>query len=103
MKPRVFASAEWASAASITYLWSQHVDHSLDSISTQRFPATGSQRAGASALWESAGFWPVSFFNGVLIEFGRQSALRGTRKPAINTYSALWGLRRASLANGTPA
>lgn len=40
-------------------------------------------------------FLIVSYFNGVVIEVGRKIRAPADEEPGVNTYSALWGLRRA--------
>lgn len=61
-----------------------------------------------SCDWRVAGLpWPdpgiywflmVSFFNGILIEFGRKIRAPADEEEGVRTYSALWGRKPAALA-----
>jgi len=91
-----FFVREWLSARPITYLWSHMLIIPLiDLYATScDWLAEGLERPPSGIGW----FLAVSFFNGVLIEFGRKIRAPGDEETGVNTYSALWGLRRASLA-----
>lgn len=42
-------------------------------------------------------FLAVSYFNGVVLEIGRKLRAPGDEEPGVETYSALWGYRKAVL------
>ena len=44
------------------------------------------------------GFLVVSFCNGIVIEIGRKIRARSDEEPGVETYSAIWGARRAIAA-----
>src|SRR5262245_8695801 len=52
------------------------------------------ERPPDTLLW----FVIVSYFNGLVIEMGRKIRLPAEEEEGINTYSALWGLKRALIA-----
>jgi 4-hydroxybenzoate polyprenyltransferase len=41
-------------------------------------------------------FLAVTFLNGLVVEFGRKLRAPGQERPGVETYSALWGPRRAA-------
>ncbi len=55
----------------------------------------------AGLSWPSSGiywFLVVSFFNGILIEFGRKIRAPRDEEEGVRTYSAIWGPRAAAFA-----
>ena len=56
--------------------------------------ASGQNQPPKGILW----FLVVSFFNGVLFEFGRKIRAREDEEVGVETYTALWGLQMATSA-----
>jgi 4-hydroxybenzoate polyprenyltransferase len=54
----------------------------------------GAEIPHTGLLW----FLVTSFFNGVIIELGRKIRAPQAEEEGVETYSALWGPRRAALA-----
>lgn len=92
---REFFAREWLKARPVTYLWTHMLIMPLvDFYATAcdwltvgvgtKLPPTG---LGA--------FLAVSFFNGIVIEFGRKLRAPSDEEPGVPTYSALWGRPRA--------
>ncbi len=95
MSAEFFARA-WLKARPITYMWTHMLIMPLiDLYATAcdwRVAGPGSPPAGLA--W----FLAVSFFNGVVIELGRKIRAPQDEEPGVETYSFLWGLRKAVLA-----
>lgn len=91
-----FFVREWLTGRPLTYLWSHMLIMPLiDLYATScDWLVYGASRPPDGILW----FLVVSFFNGVLIEFGRKIRAPVDEETGVNTYSALWGPRRAAQA-----
>ncbi|TVR52777.1 MAG: hypothetical protein EA425_04340 [Puniceicoccaceae bacterium] len=91
-----FFVRDWLTGRPLTYLWSHMLIMPLiDLYATScDWLVHGLTRPPPGIVW----FLVVSFFNGVLIEFGRKIRAAPDEEPGVNTYSALWGHRRATLA-----
>lgn len=91
-----FFVREWLTQRPITYLWSHMLIMPLiDLFATScDWLVAGLHRPPSGIFW----FLAVSFFNGVLIEFGRKIRARSDEETGVNTYSALWGPKRATYA-----
>jgi 4-hydroxybenzoate polyprenyltransferase len=90
---REFFAPEWLKARPFTYMWT----HML--IMPQiDFYATGCDWMAAGLRWPPPGlFWflTASFFNGMVIELGRKIRAPQDEETGVQTYSAVWGRRRA--------
>jgi 4-hydroxybenzoate polyprenyltransferase len=84
-----FFVRDWLTARPITYLWSHMLIMPLiDLYATScDWLYHGAVRPPNGIIW----FLVVSFFNGVLIEFGRKIRAPEDEETGVNTYSALWG------------
>jgi 4-hydroxybenzoate polyprenyltransferase len=91
-----FFVREWLKKRPIMYLWTHMLIMPIvDLFATacdwvpagMRFPPTG-------LAW----FLGASFFNGIVIEFGRKIRAPMDEETGVQTYSALWGRKRAVLA-----
>lgn len=84
-----FFVRDWLVARPITYLWSHMLIMPLiDLYATScDWLYHGADRPPNGIIW----FLIVSFFNGVLIEFGRKIRAQEDEETGVNTYSALWG------------
>lgn len=92
---REFFVRDWLKARPVTYLWSHMLIVPLIDLYTT---ACDWLVAGADLPhWGLAWFLVVSFFNGVVIELGRKIRAPQAEEPGVETYSALWGTRRAVL------
>ncbi len=62
--------------------------------------ATGTDWAPVQAVPPAGLGWflAASFFNGMVIEIGRKIRSRADEEPGVNTYTAVWGRTRATLA-----
>lgn len=91
-----FFIRDWLSARPITYLWSHLLIMPLiDLYATScDWLVHGLARPPSGIIW----FLIVSFFNGVLIEFGRKIRAPLDEETGVNTYSALWGATTATRA-----
>jgi 4-hydroxybenzoate polyprenyltransferase len=86
----------WLKARPITYLWTHMfimpiVD--LYATACDWVPA-GLKLPPAGLPW----FLAASFFNGIVIEFGRKLRAPADEETGVQTYSVLWGRRTAVLA-----
>jgi len=91
-----FFAREWLKARPITYLWTHMfimpiVD--LYATACDWIPA-GSNLPPRGLPW----FLVASFFNGIVIEFGRKIRAPLDEEVGVQTYSVLWGRRNAVLA-----
>jgi 4-hydroxybenzoate polyprenyltransferase len=91
-----FFIREWLSQRPITYLWSHMLIMPLiDLYATScDWLVHGLSSPPPGIIW----FLIVSFFNGVLIEFGRKIRAPEDEETGVNTYSALWGPKTATRA-----
>jgi 4-hydroxybenzoate polyprenyltransferase len=90
-----FFAREWLKARPVTYMWSHMVIIPLiDFYATAcDWMAAGTPRP-RGLLW----FLLVSFFNGMVVEIGRKVRAPGDEEEGVETYSALWGQRKAVTA-----
>ena len=91
-----FFMRAWLKARPITYLWTHMfimpiVD--LYATACDWVPA-GFKLPPRGLLW----FLAASFFNGIVIEFGRKIRAPADEETGVQTYSVLWGRRTAVLA-----
>ena len=92
---REFFVRDWLKARPVTYLWTHMLIVPLIDLYT-----TACDWLVAEANfhhWELAWFLIVSFFNGIVIEIGRKIRAPQDEEAGVETYSALWGTRRAVL------
>ncbi len=92
---REFFCREWLKARPLLYLWSHMfimplVD--LYATACDWVPAGGGLPAGLG--W----FLVVSYCNGLSLELGRKIRAPDDEEPGVETYSVLWGRRRAVAA-----
>ena len=95
MSVEFFARA-WLKARPITYLWTHMLIMPLvDLYATACDWVVAGLRAPPGGL-----FWflAASFFNGMVIEFGRKIRAPADEETGVPTYSALWGRRVAVVA-----
>jgi 4-hydroxybenzoate polyprenyltransferase len=91
-----FFARDWLKARPITYLWT----HMLIMPIVDLF-ATACDWAPAGLKLPPPGlpwFLAASFFNGIVIEFGRKIRVPCDEEAGVQTYSFLWGRRTAVLA-----
>jgi len=89
-----FGAREWLKARPITYLWTHMlimpiVDYfatASDWVPHGHFPPRG-----------LAFFLAASFCNGIVIEIGRKIRTQEQEEEGVETYSVLWGPRKASV------
>lgn len=90
-----FFVREWLKARPITYLWTHMLIMPLiDLYATSCDWGPRQGRPPAGLLW----FLTASFCNGVVIELGRKVRAPEQEEHGVETYSRLWGPRRAALA-----
>ena len=90
---REFFVRDWIKRRPITYLWTHMLIMPLiDFYATacDWLPTAG--RPPQGLFW----FVIVSFFNGVVIEVGRKIRSPDREEVGVATYSALWGMKRAT-------
>jgi 4-hydroxybenzoate polyprenyltransferase len=90
-----FFVSEWLKAHPITYLVSHMVIIPLVDLyatACDWLPAAGLPPRGL--IW----FLVVSYFNGIVIEIGRKIRTPEDEEHGVDTYTALWGTRRAVFA-----
>jgi 4-hydroxybenzoate polyprenyltransferase len=91
-----FFVRDWLKARPITYLWTHMLIMPLVDLyatACDWVPA-GMKSPPAGLLW----FLAASFFNGIVIEFGRKIRAPADEETGVQTYSVLWGRRSATLA-----
>jgi 4-hydroxybenzoate polyprenyltransferase len=91
---REFFARHWLKARPVTYLWTHMLIMPLIDLyatACDWMPERGSIPAGL--YW----FLIVSFFNGMVIEIGRKIRAPVDEESGVDTYSVLWGRRRAAL------
>ena len=89
-----FFVRDWLKARPITYLWTHMLIMPLIDLyatSCDWVPRQGHPPAGL--LW----FLAASFCNGVVIELGRKVRAPEQEEVGVETYSRLWGPRRATV------
>ena len=91
-----FFAREWLKARPITYLWTHMLIMPIvDLYATACDWAPAGWRIPPPGLpW----FLAASFFNGIVIEFGRKIRAPSDEETGVQTYSVLWGRRTAVLA-----
>jgi 4-hydroxybenzoate polyprenyltransferase len=89
-----FFARDWLKARPITYLWTHMLIMPLVD-----FYATGCDwlAAGTTPPAGLGWFLAASFFNGVVIETGRKLRAPADEEKGVSTYTALWGIPRATL------
>lgn len=85
-----FFAREWLKARPITYLWTHMLIMPLVDLymTSCDWLVHGLDRPPPGIVW----FLVVSFFNGVLIEFGRKIRAPKDEEAGVETYSILWGI-----------
>jgi 4-hydroxybenzoate polyprenyltransferase len=92
---REFFVRNWLKARPVTYMWTHMLIVPLIDFYTTAcdWRVAGSSVPHGGLVW----FLIVSFFNGIVIELGRKIRAPEDEEPGVETYSALWGRRRAVL------
>jgi 4-hydroxybenzoate polyprenyltransferase len=92
---REFFVRDWIRERPITYLWTHMLIVPLVDLY-----ATACDWGRAGVLPPAGLFWFIaaSFFNGVVLEFGRKIRAPEGEEEGVRTYSRLWGLERAVLS-----
>ena len=88
-----FFVGEWLKRRPITYMVSHMIIMPLVDLY-----ATSTDWIVAGLTWPPSGlawFLAASFFNGMVIEIGRKIRAPADEETGVQTYSAIWGLRRA--------
>ncbi|MHA3772204.1 UbiA family prenyltransferase [Verrucomicrobiota bacterium sgz303538] len=91
---REFFVRDWLKARPITYLWSHMLIMPLVD-----FYAAGCDWLSAELLPPRGIFWflVASFFNGIVLEIGRKLRAPEDEEAGVQTYTVLWGIKRASV------
>ncbi len=90
-----FGLRDWLKARPITYLWTHMLIMPLIDLYAS---STDWLVAGAAAPPQGLIFFlAASFFNGIVIEIGRKIRTPAQEEAGVETYSRLWGCRRAAL------
>ena len=92
-----FFARNWLKARPITYLLSHmFIMPLVDFYATacQWMPALGSHHNPSRGL---LAFLAASFCNGIVIEIGRKLRQPAAEEHGVQTYSSLWGLRKAAI------
>jgi 4-hydroxybenzoate polyprenyltransferase len=94
-----FFARDWLKARPVTYLWTHMLIMPLiDLYATACDWLVASGDDSFAAVPEGLYlFLIVSFFNGVVIELGRKIRAPEDEEEGVDTYSVLWGRRRAVL------
>lgn len=93
-----FFVRDWLKRHPLLYLWSHMcIMPLIDLLATgcDWIPSPAGAPGSARAL---ALFLCASYFNGVVIEIGRKIRSPADEEPGVQTYSSLWGPRRAVVA-----
>jgi 4-hydroxybenzoate polyprenyltransferase len=94
---REFGVREWLRRHPITVLWSHMLILPLIDLyatACDWMPSGAGRVVSGGLAW----FLVASFFNGIVVELGRKIRAPVDEEKGVETYSALWGVRRASLA-----
>src|SRR4051812_7910741 len=87
-----FFAADWLKARPFTYMWTHMVIMPLiDLYATSCDWVVHGTRPPLGLIW----FLLVSLFNGFVIEIGRKVRAPVDEETGVNTYTAVWGRRRA--------
>jgi 4-hydroxybenzoate polyprenyltransferase len=91
-----FFARDWLKARPITYLWTHMLIMPLVDLYATAcdWVPIGMKSPPAGLLW----FLAASFFNGIVIEFGRKIRAPDDEETGVQTYSVLWGRRVAVCA-----
>jgi len=90
-----FFARQWLKARPLTYMISHMlIIPMVDFYATSCDWLTTGERQPAGLFW----FLAVSFFNGVVLEMGRKIRAPRDEETGVETYTALWGRRRAVAA-----
>jgi 4-hydroxybenzoate polyprenyltransferase len=87
-----FFARRWLKAHPFTYLWSHMLIMPLVDFYVT---ACDWMASGAPPPTGLAWFLIISFFNGIVLEFGRKIRAPEDEEPGVETYSAIWGRRKA--------
>lgn len=86
-----FFARDWLKARPITYLWTHMLIMPIvDYFATATYWLPGEAPKGLG--W----FLAASFANGLVIEIGRKIRLPEAEEEGVETYSRLWGVRKAT-------
>jgi 4-hydroxybenzoate polyprenyltransferase len=90
-----FFARRWLKARPITYLWTHMLIMPLVDLYATAcdWVPLGMKRPPPGLVW----FLAASFFNGIVIEFGRKIRAPADEEHGVQTYSVLWGRRGATL------
>lgn len=92
---REFFCKAWLKAHPFTYMWTHmFIMPLIDFYATACDWMTASGRPPAGLMW----FVLVSFLNGFVIEVGRKIRAPQDEETGVETYSVLWGRKKAVLA-----
>jgi 4-hydroxybenzoate polyprenyltransferase len=94
---REFWAREWLRAHPVTVLWSHMLVLPLIDLyatACDWMPSGPGRAIGPGLAW----FLVASFFNGMVVELGRKIRAPADEETGVETYSALWGPRRATMA-----
>ena len=91
-----FFVRDWLKAKPITYMWTHMLIVPLIDLYTTAvdWRVAGENVPHSGLAW----FLVVSFFNGIVIEIGRKIRAPQDEEQGVETYTALWGRRKAILA-----
>ncbi len=95
---REFFVAEWLKARPLIYLWSHMLIMPLVDLFATGCDWTASPSGRPGSLVGLGLFLGASYFNGIVIEVGRKVRSPQDEERGVQTYSMLWGPRRATLA-----
>lgn len=95
---REFFAAAWLRARPLAYLWSHMFIMPLVDLFATGCDWTTVPTGRPGSLAGLGLFLCASYFNGVVIEIGRKIRSPADEERGVQTYSALWGPRRAVLA-----
>jgi 4-hydroxybenzoate polyprenyltransferase len=92
---RDFFAQAWLKARPAAYLWSHMLIVPLIDLYATAcdWRVAGDVAPHGGLVW----FLIVSFFNGVVIEIGRKVRAPQDEEPGVETYSSLWGRRKAMM------
>ena len=93
---REFFVREWLKSRPITYLWTHMIIMPLIDlyVTSCDWLVSGLNVPPRGLIW----LLVLSFFNGVLLEVGRKLRAEKDEEKGVDTYTALWGISKATLA-----